>query len=290
MEKNTKSATSATRTATAAAKSAAKTTTPKTAAAATTPTPAAPAIGFLPKVAVVDPIKGTPAEAKPAAALKLTKSEIVPPISAAAEEAKPATTAKTETKPAAENKQEKPTEATKEAPKTETPQEQPAKESPKEATPASAAAAPATETEQKPAEPTPAPAPMSAEEAAAAAIRAAEEADRKRRESLAEMQKRLDEELEKLNHKREIAEKREMFIKCREDIENYIGELEDEEEFETSICRLSFERFTKDGLNREEFKKVMTVSNTAIVKKFCEAMSAEICAKVGEIENELLTA
>lgn len=279
MEKTNKSATSATRTATANAKSAAKTTTPKTAAAATTPTPAAPAIGFLPKVAVVDPIKGTPAEAKPAApALKLTKSEIVPPISAETEEAKPATTAKTETKPAAETKQEKPTEATKEAPKTETP---------KEATPA-----PAAETEQKPAEPTPAPAPapMSAEEAAAAAIRAAEEADRKRRESLAEMQKRLDEELEKLNHKREIAEKREMFIKCREDIENYIGELEDEEEFETSICRLSFERFTKDGLNREEFKKVMTVSNTAIVKKFCEAMSAEICAKVGEIENELLTA
>jgi hypothetical protein len=197
-----------------------------------------------------------------------------------------------ETKPAAETKQEKPTEATKEAPKTETLQEQPAKETPKEATPAPAAAAPAAETEQKPAEPTPtpAPAPMSAEEAAAAAIRAAEEADRKRRESLAEMQKRLDEELEKLNHKREIAEKREMFIKCREDIENYIGELEDEEEFETSICRLSFERFTKDGLNREEFKKVMTVSNTAIVKKFCEAMSAEICAKVGEIENELLTA
>ena len=283
MEKTNKSATSATRTATANAKSAAKTTTPKTAAAATTPTPAAPAIGFLPKVAVVDPIKGTPAEAKPAAALKLTKSEIVPPISAAAEEAKPATTAKTETKPAAETKQEKPTEAAKEAPKTETT---------KEATPAPAAAAPAAETEQKPAEPTPAPAPapLSAEEAAAAAIRAAEEADRKRRESLAEMQKRLDEELEKLNHKREIAEKREMFIKCREDIENYIGELEDEEEFETSICRLSFERFTKDGLNREEFKKVMTVSNTAIVKKFCEAMSAEICAKVGEIENELLTA
>ena len=81
-----------------------------------------------------------------------------------------------------------------------------------------------------------------------------------------------------------------MFIKCREDIENYIGELEEETEFETSICRLSFERFTKDGLSREEFKKVMTVSNTAIVKKFCEAMSAEICAKVGEIENELLTA
>ena len=284
MEKNTKSATSATRTATANAKSAAKTTTPKTAAAATTPTPAAPAIGFLPKVAVVDPIKGTPAEAKPTApALKLTKSEIVPPISAAAEEAKPATTAKTETKPAAEAKQEKPTEAAKETPKTETP---------KEATPAPTTAAPAAETEQKPAEPTPAPAPapLSAEEAAAAAIRAAEEADRKRRESLAEMQKRLDEELEKLNHKREIAEKREMFIKCREDIENYIGELEEETEFETSICRLSFERFTKDGLSREEFKKVMTVSNTAIVKKFCEAMSAEICAKVGEIENELLTA
>ncbi|MBO7494537.1 MAG: hypothetical protein J6T87_10385 [Bacteroidales bacterium] len=223
MEKNTKSAASATKTATA--KSAAKTTTPKTAAAATTPTPAAPAIGFLPKVAVVDPIKGKPAEAKPAApALNLIKSEIVPPMAGTTKEAKPTTTAKTETKPAA------------------------------------------------------------------AAIRAAEEADRKRRESLAEMQKRLDEELEKLNHKREIAEKREMFIKCREDIENYIGELEDEEEFETSICRLSFERFTKDGLNREEFKKVMTVSNTAIVKKFCEAMSAEIRAKVGEIENELLTA
>ena len=266
MEKNTKSATSATRTATATAKSAAKTTTPTATAAAATP--AAPALTLV-KSVIVPPMGGTPAEAKPATPAKT--------------ETKPAAPAKAETKPAAETKQEKPTEATKEAPKTETP---------KEATPAPATAAPAAETEQKPAEPTPAPAPapMSAEEAAAAAIRAAEEADRKRRESLAEMQKRLDEELEKLNHKREIAEKREMFIKCREDIENYIGELEDEEEFETSICRLSFERFTKDGLNREEFKKVMTVSNTAIVKKFCEAMSAEICAKVGEIENELLTA
>lgn len=253
MEKTTKSATSATRTATAAAKSAAKTTTPTATAAPAAATPAAPALRLV-KSVIVPPIGGTPAEAKPAA----------------------------------EAKQEKPTEAAKEAPKTETPQEQPAKETPKEATPAPAAAASAAETEQKPAEP--APAPMSAEEAAAAAIRAAEEADRKRRESLAEMQKRLDEELEKLNHKREIAEKREMFIKCREDIENYIGELEEETEFETSICRLSFERFTKDGLSREEFKKVMTVSNTAIVKKFCEAMSAEICAKVGEIENELLTA
>ena len=272
MEKNTKSAASATKTATATAKSAAKTTTPTATAAPAAATPAAPALRLV-KSVIVPPIGGTPAEAKPATPAKT--------------ETKPAAPAKVETKPAAETKQEKPTEAAKEAPKTETPQEQPAKETPKEATPA-----PAAETEQKPAEPTPAPAPapMSAEEAAAAAIRAAEEADRKRRESLAEMQKRLDEELEKLNHKREIAEKREMFIKCREDIENYIGELEDEEEFETSICRLSFERFTKDGLNREEFKKVMTVSNTAIVKKFCEAMGAEICAKVGEIENELLTA
>lgn len=277
MEKNTKSAASATKTATATAKSAAKTTTPTATAAPAAATPAAPALRLV-KSVIVPPIGGTPAEAKPATPAKT--------------ETKPAAPAKVETKPAAETKQEKPTEATKEAPKTETPQEQPAKETPKEATPAPAAAAPAAETEQKPEEPTPtpAPAPMSAEEAAAAAIRAAEEADRKRRESLAEMQKRLDEELEKLNHRREIAEKREMFIKCREDIENYIGELEDEEEFETSICRLSFERFTKDGLNREEFKKVMTVSNTAIVKKFCEAMSAEICAKVGEIENELLTA
>ncbi len=258
MEKNTKSATSATKTATAtASKSAAKTTTPTATAAATAAKPAAHAIGFLPKVAIVDPIKGTPAEAKPAAAAAAKETPKA--------EAKPAAPAKQETKPA-------------EPTKTETPQEQPAKETPR----------PAAEAEQKPAEPTAA--PMSAEEAAAAAIRAAEEADRKRRESLAEMQKRLDEELERLNHKREIAEKREMFLKCREDIEDYIEELEDEEEFETSICRLSFERFTKDGLNREEFKKVMTVSNTAIVKKFCEAMNAEICAKVGEIETELLTA
>ena len=229
--------------------------------------PAAPAIGFLPKVAIVDPIKGTSAEAKPATP---AKEETKPAATAAAKE-----TPKAETKPAAPAKAEtKPAEPT----KTETPQEQPAKETPK----------PAAEAEQKPAEPTPA--PMSAEEAAAAAIRAAEEADRKRRESLAEMQKRLDEELERLNHKREIAEKREMFIKCREEMENYIEELEDEEEFETNICRISFERFTKDHLNREEFQKVMTVSNTAIVKKFCEAMKSEISEKVGEIETELLTA
>ncbi len=180
-------------------------------------------------------------------------------------EAKPAGT-KPETKP--ETKTEKPAAAP--APtKTETPK-------PATAEPAKT---------EKPAEP--APAPM---EDPAAKVAAFAAALNDKRESIEEMQKRLNEELQRLNHKKEVADKRGVFLSCSGKIDEYLKQLQQETEFDTNICRLTFEIYEKNQYGREEFHDLMTVSNTAIVTKFCNALKEEIAAKVAELENELLRA
>ena len=197
-------------------------------------------------------------------------------------EAKPAG-AKPETKP--ETKTEKPAAApapTKtEAPKTAEPTKQ---ETPKQAEPA--------KTEQ-PAAPAPAAAPKPAatpQEDENAAKVAAFAAELKRKQSLAEMQRQINEELQRLNHKKEVADKRNVFLTCSGKMDEYLKLLKEEGEFETNLCRLSFEIFEKDSYGRENFKDFMTVSNTAIVTKFCNVLKEEIAAKVAELETELLKA
>lgn len=163
--------------------------------------------------------------------------------------------------------------------KTETakPTAAPAKtETAKAATPATPAAAPA------------APAAPAAQETPANVAEFAAELNR--RESFAELQKRLNEELQRLNHKKEVADKRNVFLMCSAKIDEYLKMLAEETEFETNICRLSFEIFERDNYNRESFKNFMTVSNTAIVQKFCNVLKAEISEKVAELETELLKA
>ena len=178
-------------------------------------------------------------------------------------------------------------------------------EAPKaEAKPAAAAAAPApTKTEtpkqaepaktEQPAapapaaEPKPAAAPQDDENAAKVAAFAAE---LKRKQSLAEMQRQINEELQRLNHKKEVADKRNVFLTCSGKMDEYLKLLKEEGEFETNLCRLSFEIFEKDSYGRENFKDFMTVSNTAIVTKFCNVLKEEIAAKVAELETELLKA
>lgn len=180
---------------------------------------------------------------------------------------------KAEAKPAAPAAATAPTKtaapAKTETPKAETKTEQPA--------------APAPAAEPKPA----APAAQEDENAAKVAAFAAE---LKRKQSLAEMQRQINEELQRLNHKKEVADKRNVYLTCSGKMDEYLKLLREEGEFETNLCRLSFEIFEKDSYGRENFKDFMTVTNTAIVTKFCSVLKEEIAAKVAELETELLKA
>lgn len=174
-------------------------------------------------------------------------------------ETKQATPAKAETKTAEPAAETKPA-----AVKTETPQAAPA-------TPATPAA----------------PAPQGSGNGAQIPA-AAEEVDRK--QSFAEMQRKINEELERLSHKKEVADKRDVFLMCGGKIDEYLKKINEEAEFETNLCRLTFEVFEKDNYGRENFQEFMTVSNTAILQKFCGAMKSEISERVAELETELLRA
>lgn len=225
MEKTTKTVAAATKKETATANA--------NSAAAKTATPKAEN-GILSKVAIVDPIKGTPAEAKPAA--------------------QPAKA--TETKPATEQP---------------TPEAQPA---PAAAAPGPTAAALASKEQE-----------LKEKNAAKVAAQAAE---MQKKQSFEELQKRLKDELSRLNHKKEIADKRDVYLNCGAKMAEYLKKLEVEKDFETKICRLSFEIYEKDNYGREDFRNFMNITNTAIVRKFCKLLKEEIAAKVAELESKLL--
>lgn len=214
-----------------------------------------------------------------------TKNETANAATSAAKTATPSTAAGV--KPAVE----KP-----EAPKAEA----------KPAAPAAAAPAPTKTEATKPAtagqaKPTPAPAAptaapeapkpaQTAQEAENAAKVAAFAAELQRKQSLADMQRQINEELQRLNHKKEVADKRNVFLTCSGKMDEYLKKLKEEGEFETNLCRLTFEIFEKDSYGREAFKDFMTISNTAIVQKFCAVLKEEIAARVAELETELLKA
>ena len=214
-----------------------------------------------------------------------TKNETANAATSAAKTATPSTAAgvkpaaekpeapKAEAKPAAPAAATAPTK-TAEPTKTDTPKAEPKTEQP---------AAPAPAAEPKPA----APAAQEDENAAKVAAFAAE---LKRKQSLAEMQRQINEELQRLNHKKEVADKRNVYLTCSGKMDEYLKLLKEEGEFETNLCRLSFEIFEKDSYGRENFKDFMTVTNTAIVTKFCSVLKEEIAAKVAELETELLKA
>ena len=205
----------------------------------------------------------TPSTAASVKQAEPAKTE-APKAEAKPAETKPAATAA----PKAETKTAAPAATTAEPAKTDTPKAEPKTEKP---------AAP------QQAEPAPKEDPAAKVAAFAAALN-------DKRETIEEMQKRLNEELQRLNHKKEVADKRSVFLTCSGKIDEYLKQLQQESEFNTNICRLTFEILEKNQYGREEFHDLMTVSNTAIVTKFCNALKDEIAAKVAELENELLTA
>ncbi len=209
----------------------------------------------------------------------------------------------TKTVAAATKKETATANATSAAAKTATPK--PAAEQPKTAEPApeaKPAAQPAKAPETKPtpeAQPAPAAAAPSPTAAALAAKEqelkeknaakvAAQAAEMQKKQSFEELQKRLKDELSRLNHKKEIADKRDVYLNCGAKMAEYLKKLEVEKDFETKICRLSFEIYEKDNYGREDFRNFMNITNTAIVRKFCKLLKEEIAAKVAELESELL--
>ena len=224
------------------------------------------------KKAVATATKNETANANNSAAKTTT-----PSTAASVKQAEPAKTDKpAETKPAAT-----------EAPKAETKTAAPAATTAAPAKTDTPKAEPKTEKPAAPQQAEPAPAPK---EDPAARVAAFAAALNDKRETIEEMQKRLNEELQRLNHKKEVADKRSVFLTCSGKIDEYLKQLQQESEFDTNICRLTFEILEKNQYGREEFHDLMTVSNTAIVTKFCNALKDEIAAKVAELENELLTA
>lgn len=171
-------------------------------------------------------------------------------------------------------------------PTAETKQATPAKAETKTAEPAAETKPAAVKTETPQAAPA-APAPQGSGNGAQIPA-AAEEVNRK--QSFAEMQRKINEELERLSHKKEVADKRDVFLMCGGKIDEYLKKMNEESEFETNLCRLTFEVFEKDNYGRENFQEFMTVSNTAILQKFCGAMKSEISERVAELETELLRA
>lgn len=215
-----------------------------------------------------------------------TKSETANAATSAAKTATPSTAAGV--KPAAEKPEAPKAEAKPAAPAATpapTKTAAPAKtETPKAETKTEQPAAPAPAAEPKPA------APAAQEDENAAKVAAFAAALNDKRETIEEMQKRLNEELQRLNHKKEVADKRNVYLTCSGKMDEYLKLLREEGEFETNLCRLSFEIFEKDSYGRENFKDFMTVTNTAIVTKFCSVLKEEIAAKVAELETELLKA
>ena len=217
-----------------------------------------------------------------------TKSETANAATSAAKNATPSTAAGV--KPAAEKPEAPKAEAKPAAPAAATAPTKTA-EPTKTAAPAKTETPKAETKTEQPAAPAPAaePKPAAQEDENAAKV-AAFAAELKRKQSLAEMQRQINEELQRLNHKKEVADKRNVYLTCSGKMDEYLKLLREEGEFETNLCRLSFEIFEKDGYGRENFKDFMTVTNTAIVTKFCSVLKEEIAAKVAELETELLKA
>ena len=109
-------------------------------------------------------------------------------------------------------------------------------------------------------------------------------------DTIEELKKRLEIELNRLNHKKMLAKNREKFINCMDSLQTYISELKNENEFETQSGKLTFNILSTDNYNRSNFTENFSISNTALISKFCEMLLSEIQQKITVLETELLTA
>jgi len=108
-------------------------------------------------------------------------------------------------------------------------------------------------------------------------------------ETIEELKQRLEIELNRLNHKKQLAANREKFINSMGSLQLYIDDLKNENEFETKSGKLTF-AILADNYNRPNFVDTFSISNTALIMAFCKMLYAEMEQKVTSLETELLTA
>jgi len=109
-------------------------------------------------------------------------------------------------------------------------------------------------------------------------------------ETIEEFSKRLENELSRLNHKKTLAHHREKFIKSIGSLQLYIDELKNDNEFETQSGKITFNVLNTDTYNRTEYINTFSLTNTALIKKFCIVLLSEMEQKIKSLETELLTA
>lgn len=116
------------------------------------------------------------------------------------------------------------------------------------------------------------------------------ETEKPKTETIEELKKRLDIELARLKEKRTLAQHREQFINSMGSLQLYIGELKNENEFETKTAKMTLNILETDRYNQPNFNNVFSITNTALIKKFCAILLSEMEQKIILLENELLTA
>jgi hypothetical protein len=112
----------------------------------------------------------------------------------------------------------------------------------------------------------------------------------KPKETIEELQKRLEIELNRLNEKKKLAQHREQFINSMSSLQLYIDELKNDNEFETKSGKLTFTVLETDRYDRANFTNFFSISNTALIRNFCGMLLSEMQQKIATLETQLLTA
>lgn len=96
------------------------------------------------------------------------------------------------------------------------------------------------------------------------------------------VQKELQKKLQELEEKQKLNRNRSKFLETLDNLDEFEGKLQVEEDFETNICRIKFAHGSYSD------KEIFTVSNTALLLDFIAFMRERIKNKVSDIEKLLL--
>ena len=109
-------------------------------------------------------------------------------------------------------------------------------------------------------------------------------------ETIEDVEKRLEIELDRLHHKKRLAMHRQKFIDSMGSLQLYIDMLKNENDFETQSGKIIFKILNTDNYDRTNFMDTFTISNTELIRKFCNVLHSEMKEKKTELEFQLLTA
>jgi len=109
-------------------------------------------------------------------------------------------------------------------------------------------------------------------------------------QTIEQQKKLLDTELERLNHKKMLAQHREQFIGSMGSLLLYIDELNKENEFDAKSGRLTFQLLTTENYNRANYTDTFSITNTDLIKEFCFMLNSKMEQKIESLEYQFLNA